>query len=606
MASDAHHSAAATTNRKNNDYRLTNSRAIKSAIAFGLNKAKDRRWRRQIDNKHTLPPKKTLTSTTMARDINTPNNHRQAATSPYRDYFHAAEDKETNSLIAKGTWTIEQPKHRVTVIKGAFIYRVKELETGLVEQFKARYVAKGYSQIPGIHYKESFAPVASATAIRAILLTALEYNWPLHHVDISTAFLNAKIEEGVEIYIQPPPTIQLQPGEYLRLRRGLYGLVQGSALWAKLLNKTLQNLGFTCNRADASVYTRTNTLGTVHCATVVDDFAITGTSEAAITKFKSEIACVWDCTDFGQLDWYIQLSVKRNRSTGHMTISQQTYIEKMMHRYHQIDPDLTYRPYDTPMDSSQAGRLSQLMCPSSPSEQAFMDAREYRGLLGSLQYARHTRPDILQAVSECAKYQTNPGPKHYAAAIRILHYLNHTKHHRIVWRSTNKKTTEPWTLTVHVDADWANDPDNRRSRSGYVIKANGNVISYGTGLQPKCASSTPVAEYVALASAVKETIYVQQLMAELRIPIQYPIVIHEDNRTCIHITKNPAAPRKTRHVDIRYHFVRDYQLDGIIDVIYINSQINTADIFTKALPRPAFQRLRKDLISDEELPPEPN
>ena len=363
----------------------------------------------------------------------------------------------------------------------------------------------------------------------------------------------------------------------------------------------MRKLGFTCNKADASVYTRTNAEGTTIVGTVVDDFAITGNSQTAIDTCKAEIASVWDCTDFGKLQWYIQLSVKRNRQTKQMAISQQTYIEKLMHRYLSLDPDLVYKPYDTPMDSSKTARLSLLMSPANEQEQAYMDKREYRGLLGSLQYARHTRPDILQAVSACAKYQNNPGPKHYQAAIRILFYLNHTKKHRLLWQSSNKKPGQPWKLDVHVDADWANDPDNRRSRSGYVIKANENILTYGTGLQPRCASSTPVAEYVALASAVKEVVYIQQLLAEMGIPISKPVTIHEDNRTCIHIAKNPSAPRKTRHVDIRYHFIRDYHLEGLINIDYCKSRQMIADIFTKALPRPAFRRLRAELISDKTL-----
>ena len=186
------------TTEYNHDYRASSSRAVKLINAYGINKAKQQRQPHN-SNMLSLPPKKTITATTRPRDIPEPKSHAQAKISPYRDYFRAAEERETESLIAKTTWTIERPTHTVTVIKGAFVYKVKELENGFVEKIKARYVAKGYSQIPGLHYRDSFAPVASATAIRAILLTALEHNWPVHHVDISTAFLNAEIEEGVEI-----------------------------------------------------------------------------------------------------------------------------------------------------------------------------------------------------------------------------------------------------------------------------------------------------------------------------------------------------------------------------------------------------------------------
>ena len=284
-----------------------------------------------------------------------------------------------------------------------------------------------------------------------------------------------------------------------------------------------------------------------------------------------------------------------------MTISQGAYIEKLLHRYTTLDPETPYKPYDTPMSTAAVDRLSLLMCPNNPADRDYMLKREYRGLLGSLQYCRHTRPDILQSLSECAKFQTNPGPRHYQAAMRILFYLHHTRQHRIMWNSSGKKPGEPWHLEVFVDADWANDPDCRRSRSGYVIRANGNTLAYGTGLQPKCSSSTPVAEYIALASAVKEVIYIKQLLASLAIPVATPIQIHEDNRTCIHIATNPAAPRKTRHVDIRYHFIRDYHLDGIININYCKSKLMIADIFTKPLARPAFRRLRSELVTDQEL-----
>ena len=325
---------------------------------------------------------------------------------------HAKSSQAARFSHCKGTWTVKRPTHTVKVIRGAFVYKIKELEDGTIEKFKARYCAKGYSQIPGVHYRERFAPVASATAIRAILLSALEYNWSIHHVDISTAFLNAKIEDGIEIYLQPPPNIHLKPGEYLRLRRGLYGLVQGSALWSQLLSRTLLKLGFKRSAADASVFTRTNNHGTVLLGAVVDDFAITGDSQAAINQVKSEIACIWDCTDFGALKWYIQLSVLRDRTKKQMTISQGAYIEKLLHRYTTLDPETPYKPYDTPMSTAAVDRLSLLMCPNNPADRDYMLKREYRGLLGSLQHCRHTRPDILQSLSECAKFQTNPGPRH--------------------------------------------------------------------------------------------------------------------------------------------------------------------------------------------------
>ena len=202
-----------TTHEARHEFSLSGTKATKFAMAARTQAANTRHY----DN---LPPKRTITPTTLARDIPDPKNKHEAASSPFRDYFHAAEDKETQSLIAKGVWTIETPAHPVKTIKGAFVYKVKELPGGYVEKVKARYVGKGYSQTKGLHYHSSFAPVASAVAVRFIFMLACNNSWPLHHLDVSVAFLNAPIEEGVELYIEPPHTIKLNPGEQLRLRKG--------------------------------------------------------------------------------------------------------------------------------------------------------------------------------------------------------------------------------------------------------------------------------------------------------------------------------------------------------------------------------------------------
>jgi hypothetical protein len=142
-----------------------------------------------------FPPKKTITPTTLARTVGDPKNSHEAAASPYRKYFHAAEDKETRSLLAKGVWTIETPTHPVKTIKGAFVFQTKELPGGYVEKVKARYVGKGYCQTKGLHYHSSFAPVASAVAVRIIFMIACNNGWPLHHLNVSVAFLTPRLNQ---------------------------------------------------------------------------------------------------------------------------------------------------------------------------------------------------------------------------------------------------------------------------------------------------------------------------------------------------------------------------------------------------------------------------
>jgi hypothetical protein len=245
-------------------------------------------------------------------------------------------------------------------------------------------------------------------------------------------------------------------------------------------------------------------------------------------------------------------------------------------------------------------RLSTSMSPVSESDKLEMRRNiPFRQLLGSLQYARLTRPDAIQAISSVAKFSNNPEclttkpPSEYFAI--------YTPRRTTVsdYKSSGLAPGQPWNIEVYVDADWANDPDFRRSRSGFTVMANNNPISFGSGLQPKTSSSTPVAEYVALASAVKELIWLKQLLRELNVGVTEPVTVHEDNTTCIHIAKNPASPKRTRHIDIRYHFLRDYVVTKEITVEYCKSKDMLADILTKALPRPAFQRIRGALVSDD-------
>ena len=191
----------------------------------------------------------------------------------------------------------------------------------------------------------------------------------------------------------------------------------------------------------------------------------------------------------------------------------------------------------------------------------------------------------------------NPGPAHWQAVKRILKYLKGTK----TWGLCYKLTCQPgrkWTLTLYVDSGFAMDPDKRRSRYGYIIFLNGNAVAFGTGLAARTATSTPEAEYVAMAHGLKELLWTYQTLLTMGIDIQLSMQIMEDNQACIQIADNPISQRRTRHVDIRYHFVRDYINDGTVTLAYCATKDMLADIMTKIMPRAAFTKLRDKIIGD--------
>ena len=237
------------------------------------------------------------------------------------------------------------------------------------------------------------------------------------------------------------------------------------------------------------------------------------------------------------------------------------------------------------------------MGPANADERLQMSRIPYSSAVGSVLYCRLTRLDAIAAIAEVARFMSNPGPQHWKAVKRILRYLKGTRTWGLCYRSSRLGNNK-WKLTLYVDSGFTMDPDNRRSRYGYIILLNANVIAFGTGLTQRTATSTPEAEYIAMAHGLKELLWTYQILLSVGVDIELPMQIHEDNQACIQIADNPISQRRTRHVDIRYHFIRDYINEGLISVMYCPTARMLADILTKALHKPAFQRLRDKIIGD--------
>ena len=324
---------------------------------------------------------------------------------------------------------------------------------------------------------------------------------------------------------------------------------------------------------------------------VVDDFIITGDSVAACDTFTEELMKVWDCTYIGDLEWCLNLRVKRDRVEGRMTVDQSEYVRDIVAKFRMQDA----APIDTPADPYV--QLTKAMGPENDKDKEAMSRIPYSSAVGSVLYTRLTRIDCLTAIAEVARFMHNPGQQHWKAVKRIIRYLKSTHQWGLCYRAT-MEPGQQWTLTLYVDSSYANDPDKRRSRYGYIIFLNANPVSFGTGLSARTSSSTPEAEYVAMAHGVKELLWTFQTLLTIGISVRLPIVVMEDNQACIQIADNPVSQRRTRHMDVRYHFIRDQINDGIITVRYCATRDMLADVLTKVMPRPAFLRLRDKIVGD--------
>jgi hypothetical protein len=254
-----------------------------------------------------------------------------------------------------------------------------------------------------------------------------------------------------------------------------------------------------------------------------------------------------------------------------------------------------------------------------------MATTPYREAVGSLLWVSNgTRPDIAYAVSQVAKYMTNPGQEHWVAVKRIMRYLKGTSDLEIVYNGYRDIETSGYfggvlpTPTLlptgsvsdhmvkrpkispafYVDADYANDPDSRRSITGYVFVLAGAPISWQSRQQVSVALSSMEAEYMAACAAAQEALWLRMLLLDLGVDMVKPISLKEDNQAAIAFSKNPGDHKRSKHIDIRYHFVRERVAAGELTLDYIPTECQLADIFTKALDVTVFKRLRVLLLGN--------
>ena len=487
-----------------------------------------------------------------------------------------AADREYDSLIENDTWDlVELPAGRKTV-GCRWVFKVKYKNNGQVERFKARLVAKGYTQRYGIDYDETFSPVVRFASIRTVLAVALEKNMIIHQMDVETAFLNGLLNE--DIYMVQPEGYAISGKENLvcKLKKSLYGLKQSPRCWNTVLNQYLESIGFKSCDADPCVYVRCSSNGLFIIAVYVDDLILAAESSTELLEVKRSFSSQFRMKDMGELHYCLGVSIEQNRENSRILLHQNQYILGMLERYGLSDATT----YATPSDTNVKLKKD---CANSNA----VDVSKYQSMVGSLLYAAMaTRPDIAYAVSCVSKFNSSPTKTHMTALKRIFQYLKYSSNLALKLEKSGKG------LLCYSDADWAGDQDDRHSTTGNVFMLGGGAISWISKKQSVVALSTAEAEYIALSSATQEVIWLRRLLTDLHLPENGPTKIWEDNQGAIAISKNPVAHGRTKHIDIRHHFVREAVCNKVVDVKYCPTEVMVADIFTKALPRDRFERLR--------------
>ena len=468
---------------------------------------------------------------------------------------------------------VERPPG-ANVAGSKWVLRIKKNSAGEVEKYKARLVARGFTQIYGVDYYETYAPVARLASFRILLALAARNNWPIHSFDFDSAFLNSKLEEDEVIYIEQPPGYETKDPKYWvwRLWKALYGLKQGARNWYKALCRAMEELGFTRLEADHGVFFKRIGEDVVILAVHVDDCAVTGNSMTIIEEFMIEMNKKYKLTDTGPASWLLGIKITRDLTNRKLSLSKHAYIEAIITKYNFND----LKPLAIPIDPSIP--LSKTQGPSKLEDVARMKNIPYREAVGSLMYAAMgTRPDIAFATSTVAQFCDNPGWVHWEAMKWIFRYLLGTKKLELVYGGESRG------IVGYVDADGASQ-EHRRAISGYVFIVDGGAVSWSSKKQELVTLSTTEAEYVAQTHAAKEAVWLRRLLTELFGPMEGPTTLFSDSKSAIALAQDGHYHARTKHIDIRYHFIRYIIEAGTIKLVYCSTDNVTADTLTKALP----------------------
>ena len=515
-------------------------------------------------------------------DIAEPKTFKAACRDAHASQWEHAMNQEFNSLIKNDTWELVPRPTDKNIVGNRWVYKVKRASDGTVERFKARLVAKGYSQAAGIDYEEVFSPVARFPTLRTLLAFANAHDLEIHHMDVTTAFLNGELD--CEIFMEQPEGFvdATRPDYVCKLKKGLYGLKQSARCWNNTLDEFLKSRGFVQNEADECVYTKAvkqddGKISFIIMAVYVDDIIPVSNDNMLLSAEKRAICDEYDMVDNGEIKHCLGLIIKRDRKNKILSISQSNYIENVLVKFGMENS----RPVATPLEP---GVPFYKMAEGD----TVFDVKTYQQAIGSLTYAAIcTRPDISAAVGVLSQFMSNPNSVHWTGVKRILRYLRGTANYGLIY--DGKTEVE---LVGYSDADWAGDVNTRRSTSGYAFQLGNATITWSSRRQQTVARSSTEAEYVALSAATQECIWLRRLVESLGIKIDLPTTIFEDNQGAIDIAKNPKHHGRTKHIDVSHHFIRERIASKEISVLYLQTGDMTADILTKGVTAVKFKKFR--------------
>jgi hypothetical protein len=478
---------------------------------------------------------------------------------------------KSSQLFKDKTWSFVPSPPGKNIVGCKWVFKLKRNSDGTISRYKARLVAKGFHQQYGIDFVKTFSPVFKPPTIKLILALAVTYNCPLRQLDVRNAFLHGILKN--EVYMQQPTGYvdSSHPHHVCKLHKSIYGLKKAPRAWFESFTTQLLNLGFQPSSADSSLFIYRDGPIIAFLLLYVDDIVLTGNNPSFLKQLISNLSKVSELKDMGTLNYFLGLLI--HRSSQGLTLTQTKYATDLLTKHNMLNCS----PCKTPCVPNT--RLS------ATCGKPLTDVHAYRSLVGALRYLTFTRPDLSFAVHQVCQFMHAPTDIHLTAAKHILRYVRGTIDHGLFY------TPGPISLSAFSDADWAGDPNDRRSTSGLLVFLDNNPITWSAKKQLTVSRSSTEAEYRALASASVELCWLRTLIKNLGLYLYDPPILWCDNVSALAIASNPVFHARTKHVEVDFHFIRERVLRKDLQVKFVSTVDQLADIFTKGLPSPRFQDL---------------
>nr|KYP55970.1 Retrovirus-related Pol polyprotein from transposon TNT 1-94 [Cajanus cajan] len=483
-------------------------------------------------------------------------------------------DEEFGAIERNKTWELTNLPEGARPIGVKWVYKKKMNVEGEVERYKARLVVKGYRQKKGIDYDEVFSPVTRMESIRLLISLAAQKQWPILQMDVKSAFLNGVLKE--EVYVEQPLGYMKRGDEkkVLRLRKSLYGLKQAPRSWNERIDGYFKKNGYEQCPYEHALYIKKSEKDMMVVALYVDDLIFTGSNAKLIKEFKEIMKKEFEMTDLGLMKYFLGLEVKQ--SDEGIFISQERYALEILKKFKMEDCN----PVSTPMEPGT--KLSKF----DGGERA--NSGRFRSLVGSLRYLTSTRPDLMLSVGITSKFMEDPSYTHWKALKRILRYVRGSLSLGLFYSKS-----DDYQLVGYSDSDWCGDVDDRKSTSGYVFLLENTAFTWLSKKQPIVTLSTCEAEYVAASWSVCHAVWLSNLLRHMGVIRDEGIVIRVDNKSAIELAKNLVNHGRSKHIDVRFHFIREQIREGKVELEHVESRAQAADIFTKPPPTTLLENCKR-------------